>query len=368
MTSFRVAVFDDDNVEEFINKIQSEDLEFVKISPKGYESDIDELNNESFDAFIIDQKLSDDGHIRYDGTTIIQQLRTWMASNVVSQAPIILWSSDGKILSFKNEHSSHNLVDIVWEKSLFYTIDPQSLISELYTLISGYKELTSFTQQGAKSQDITSIFFEGTGHLGLVPEEALSYLKNENNQKEHTLAQFVINGLLRFDGPLISETTLAARLGVSIDKSPHWNDFKTNALDEITYKGVFCGLNQRFWSVLLDIWWIEHVIVDELVGLSAEERVEALNGKYNLDFHVADIPEEHSESNFWHSCHFSGAPIDPRDGYQLAFPEKRAWQDPLYSCFNSIRLREHKKFGYELISDDLERFKAIYAANKHGSK
>lgn len=364
MTSFRVAVFDDADIAQFLNKIQSDELEFVTILPNTYESDVDELKKLTYDAFIVDQKLSDDGHILYDGTTIIQQLRTWMASDEeFNSAPIILWSMDGNIESFKNEHSSHNLVDQVWRKSDFIGSDASILNIELLGLIEGYKHLTSYIANTDLGLD--SILSATDGAVELAPEEVRNFLENISNHKEHTLAQFIINGLLRFDGVLIKDATLAARLGVS-PNSESWKSFKEDILSIIKYTGVFSQANERFWSVPLELWWVENICEDELIGLSATQRTNILNEKFKYGLQVASQAEKHTENCYWYSCMFSGEPLDPRDGFQLSFPQKRTWQEPIFSSFNSIHSRQHKSKGYELLSEDLARFLAMREEARRG--
>lgn len=366
MTCFNVAIFDDEDVSQLVSKISHENFEFHQIQPENFESDLNRLKKDlTFDAFIIDQKLSGDEHIQYSGTTIAQQLRTWMASAELNPVPIVLWSMDDRITSFENEHSSHNLIDWVWRKPDFINSSENIFPKQLNSLIDGYKLLSEFVKnKGSKPE---CLFDDDPDIFHLIPEDASEYITNQRNLKEHTLAQFILNGILRFDGPLISEATVAARLGISVDKSQNWESFKSEVLSEFQYKGIFDKLYPRFWSIPIEIWWT-NLTKTQLAGLSGESRVKWLNEQFNYELTAEPPAMNHSEDHYWYSCFFTNAPIDPRDAFQLAFPQKRDWQDPLYCSFNSILERKHKEKGYELKPDDREKFLAIYRALKHGSQ
>jgi len=374
--TIKLIVIDDDDVDAILKNLMPAEYTYTAILPKSFAEDISKII-EGYDLILMDQNLSGSiEKIPYMGTTLVQELRTRMAENVMVGRPIILWSIAGNITSYAKENSSHNLVDAVWKKEW---LDPTNLCKiakcklQMKVLIDGYKQLNDFLREtGVKNIDrpklISSIFGLNLEQYSvLVPENVKGYFENDNHHVAHTMSQFLINSVLRFNGFLIDEETLAARLGVAI-KSKGWKVLTSDVLNEFKYKGIYSEYYERWWAVEIDNWWLQEVNNDHLAGLTAQQRILILNKHYNMKLDKAGASEGHSEEMFWHTCIISKVPIDPTDSFKLTSSERREWQEHFYASYDTIINKNHKDFGFELFPRDKVRFLKLKDKLKNASK
>ncbi|KZN40304.1 hypothetical protein [Pseudoalteromonas luteoviolacea] len=363
--TFKIAVVDDEDVTNLLNNLNLRGLSYSQIKPSSFQDDIESISDQ-YDLILMDQKLAGNiGKIPYMGTTLIQELRTRMAENKLKPKPIILWSIAGNITSYQNEKSSHNLVDAVWNKEWLHHVNEHKrdeCSRKMKTLVSGYRSISSFlvdykANDDMKATQLVAKIFGIKPELveGYIPESVFGHLANKNHHITHTISNFLINAILRFNGFLIDEHTLAARLGVEIGCSD-WGKLKKNCLSHFQFNGVYSDFYSRWWASEFETWWLENVSPEHPANLEAQDRVELLNEKLSLSLVVAKPARNHVESRFWYSCVINKIAIDELDSYKVTSSERREWQDHFYASFDAINEKKHKENGYELAQRDKERF------------
>ncbi|TVT32700.1 hypothetical protein [Marinobacter vinifirmus] len=374
--SFDVVIVDDEDVSELVGNIELKGLNYNLVTPENFSNDIDKITDK-YDLIIMDQKLAGNiGKIPYMGTTLIQELRTRMAEARLAPKPIILWSIAGNITSYQHEKTSHNLVDAVWKKEWLHISEHEKrkeCASEVVALIRGYKLINESiseiraTDSGGGDEFLARIFGKDPSRVkGLVPESVFNHLSNKNNQIAHYVSGFMINAVLRFDGFLIDECTLAARLGVDKGCS-QWECFKNQFLLAFKYEGLFSEYYHRWWAPEFENWWLDEVSEIYPASLSADERTRILNEKFSLSLSSAKLSHNHTEDHFWHCCIIDKVPLDALDAFKVTSSERREWQDQFYVCYDAVAALKHKVLGYELSVRDRERFLKIRKQKKNNA-
>ena len=236
--------------------------------------------------------------------------------------------------------------------------DPRLKTAEWWVALGDYTDPTEGVGKGELPLvNLFGLLGDGVPYL---PEQVKDFFQHENNRVAHTIAQFFINSLLRYDGILLRERTVAARLGVDMDKSADWAVLVNSIEDFSKYKGIFSEYHLRWWSYAIEDWWESTVSSDHLASLTSKERVEALKEYFGEIALVESTPTVgHTGSKFWYTCLFDQVPLDPTDAFKLVFTEKRDWQDNIYCSYNAIMSRKHKTEGFTLAGQDLERFRAL---------
>lgn len=267
--------------------------------------------------------------VNYRGPTLAQELRTRMAEGEISPAPIVLWSVNSKFKSsYSNEDTSHDLFDDVYEKDREIVENPSVVASRLVSLAKGYKALhnASGTSMAlnllAMGDDVDSMLYA---------QFLDEYKELFDKRSVHDIARFLLNDLVRVQGLLVGEKLLAARLGVNISLSGDaWVVIK-NALQSSSYAGPFCEGWSRWWWYKVEDWWFE-LFGDkyELRGVSSEERVDLLNGKFGIELTSATSIAEGYSTKFFTLCAGTSLPLDPHDGLRVVCRGARDWHDPAY--------------------------------------
>jgi len=236
--------------------------------------------------------------------------------------------------------------------------DPRLKTAEGWVALDDYTDPTEGVGKGELPLvNLFGLLGDGVPYL---PEQVKDFFQHENNRVAHTIAQFFINSLLRYDGILLRERTVAARLGVDMDKSADWAVLVNSIEDFSKYNGIFSEYHLRWWSYAIEDWWESTVSSDHLASLTSKERVEALKEYFGEIALVESTPTVgHTGSKFWYTCLFDQVPLDPTDAFKLVFTEKRDWQDNIYCSYNAIMSRKHKTEGFTLAGQDLERFRAL---------
>ncbi|MBE0482844.1 MAG: response regulator transcription factor [Bacterioplanes sp.] len=372
--TFKIVVIDDESIEDLISNLNLESFSHEQIKPESFQKDIESITNE-YDLILMDQKLAGNiGKIPYMGTTLVQELRTRMAENKLTPKPVILWSIAGNISSYQNEKSSHNLVDAVWNKECLHhsnTLGREECARKIESLVFGYRKLNSVlymhkSEGDGNGRGLAAEIFGIKPELvqGYLPESVLGHLVNKNHHVTHTLSIFLTNAILRFNGFLINEQTLAARCGVDI-KCDEWGKLKGSHLKPFKFDGIYSDFYPRWWASEFETWWLENISDEHPANLEAEQRVELLNQKLSLSLSTARPADNHLESKFWHCCIINDAPLDEIDSYKVTTSERREWQEQLYASFNAINNKLHKSNGYELTARDKERFLKVRKGNDH---
>lgn len=356
MKCINALIIDDEEVDNLFDGVEGINVESCK--PEDFTQDMAVIRKSKFDAIIMDQKLTNQTKsIPYQGTTLIQEMRSRMvkSNGDLSPKPIVLWSIAKNIETYYNEKSSHNLTDAVWRKDNFGQDEEyaQKCVETLWDLVSGYKLLNTLNPSMSAVNHLLPILNVKKDNASIIPYPFYVFFDNKSNRKPHLISQFVLNSILRFNGPLIDFETVLARLGVS-DKSKDLAKLKQK-LDKFSYKGIYSASNPRWWFQLLTEWWLDKIDTRHPAPLTAFERTKLLRSKLKLDLEPAEVPNGQNSASFWYSCPFTKQPLDPIDSFKVVFPEKREWQDDIYISYDAAKNRDYKRQGYSLDPTDKDR-------------
>jgi hypothetical protein len=182
----------------------------------------------------------------------------------------------------------------------------------------------------------------------------------------HVFARSILSNLIFGNGPLVDERTLAARLGIDIDKSADWTKLLDKLAMQAKYTGVFGTAWPRWWMHRIFDAWSPVSDGGSLQRMEAAQRVALLRKHFKLQKLEAALPvDEGYDQRYWHVCKFLKAPISPADAVQL-FVDRRDWQDGIYASVQAILDRRHKADGYELHPFERERIEDLIKSLKNG--
>lgn len=352
-----------------------DELEVVHKQPEGdWEKERDYLIkgdfSRNYDGLIIDLRLDDEVNTRreksnYKGTTLSQELRTLSTENIVKEIPIVLLSATEKI-DASLDSTGEDLFDLRIHKEKlrdeFIEISRMRLVS----LAIGYSNIGDL-----KSETSAPAFFEKI--LGKNPSNVdprfMAKINGLHKKPVHTLASFILKGLIESDGILLHEKILAARLGVGLD-SKDWNNL-LGVFQKAKYTGVFHQGWERWWSFEVS------KILESLFGedglrfrnLAAEKRVNLIIEKTGLKELVPAKKLEYAQSDaFWTICLGTDNPIDPIDGLIIANQDNLfPWQEKRYvSIFEALTRKNKQKWNdiSVLEIDRLTRLQKLYTRDR----
>ncbi len=324
----------------------------------------------AYDAILTDYKLNGANIIKnelsyntkYTGIVFAQVFRELVSENKVAKdIPIILTSKDEYFRdSFNKEITGHDLFD--WR----VTKDDLSNHSEtvckvIHSLIHGYKTISNFLH--SRNKDYLVLF--GIHSSEMYPSISVvmdSYL--DKGYKPHAFSNFIIKKLIRFQGALISEELLAAKLGIDISKSNDWEKLCEEKLNNVRYKGVFWELEKRFWLHRLDEWWNTIDSYNYYENISATERVDLIKNNTGLQQLVAAKPIEEGYSDYYDTiCILSKKPLSKEDSFLVASESQEPWQLRDYiSIFYKLDNENYfsgRADDIHLDSSEFEKFEAI---------
>ncbi|MES2277893.1 MAG: hypothetical protein V4592_17835 [Bacteroidota bacterium] len=324
-----------ENIEEgTINGIKhGGELAVHFLEPGLWEQRISELTNiiNQHSGLIVDLKLNERANkegvkAQYRGSTVASELRTLIKEKTIqADIPIFLISADEK-LEESLDKTSYDLFDGVISKNtlgdehgLTYPEFKKLLIAfaESYLKLSEGKALTFIL----KRDDLTAL----DNRLIQEMEKLIPF-------PNHVFMRFLNRQILRKSTVLVSELTLAARLG--IDKSSEgWNSFREEHLDPFKYKGLLSTYFNRWWWPDVESWWVEIYGEDPALRmLGAGARVALLKDKFgDLKLQVQQKSEKSKSDKFWTICKGRHIPIDTIDGFLIANQDNSyPWQDKEY--------------------------------------
>ena len=313
-------------------------------------------------GILIDLCLNGEGanRVNFTAAPIAQHLRSLSSDMKTSCLPIVLCSTDEKLKNTYNaDRVSHDLYDYKFVKGNGKKWDKVGI--KMKSLAEGYQQLS-----GSKISAI----------LGLSDEEIDGFdsriferFIDEEYFASHEYANFIIKDLFQHPGILINEATLAARLGIYIEKSKGWSKLLRLIGDDIMYRGVFCDGWARFWSHKVNKLFQEISGGISWVSLNAKERVKVLTDYYKLqDIQAAEPLKFASSSYFDTICEFTKKPLDSMEGYEVYESyELKPWQDPKYISFWGIsKDNYHEKIIVK--KTEMERFKIVRDEIKNETK
>lgn len=294
----------------------------------------DKLISIDFDGLILDLRLDGDGpnKVGFSATTLAQDLRTIQARNEIRTFPIILCSTFSKIRETYNaDKASHDLFDYKFEKSEEPDYDKFS--QKMYSLANWYFWL------GKSKKDIYEVL--DRKELNNIDSRIYEdFLISDTPFLPNDYARFIINNLFHHPGALIKERTLAARLGIDIEKSQDWIVLKDKVFAETAYYGLFSDGWERWWTDRVIQLFMVFSKGQHPVSLNAKQRVEIIieNTKLN-DLVPAEPIELCVSTEFWTICEGYKRPLDPLEG--LVVYEKseiKPWQENKYISFHAAEV------------------------------
>lgn len=339
--NFRYVFVDDESasrIKSICGALSHADLTVEHQNPLMFEDQLSQLrrSDEGF-GLILDHRLDDramsDGTRRqYRGFTLAQEIRTRATDADDGAAwsyPIVLLSMQDKLKrSYDRDLTSHDLFDAVYAKE-DVPEQAEKISQELRALVVGYTRIREArTLHGADA--LTRKLLGANVELDSLDPRLLAELAIEGRPC-HVYAHFILKKLLEQPGPLIDESYLAARLGVSREKSTDWNVVK-ESFEPFRYQGAFREAWTRWWARDLERWWSSlRPRRQPLMMVEAAERVRTLQevtGRAGLV--AADPIQEGYELRYWTVCSELDRPLDPADAVRIAEPEPRPWQEPRY--------------------------------------
>lgn len=312
---YKLLYIEDIDPQTCVNLLQEGDIFDVEtINAATTDETLDKIKDHSFDIFLMDFELT--SHTgRVDAPTYASTLRTKFKEH--KDCPIILISSDRNIGRFKQDFSNNDLFDIVVTKEEFGT-RYQKYKFRMYDLVEAYSKIKE------SNFDVSSIL--GVNDENLLDFRFVHYLKMYGaNQDVYGICRFIQKTYLQSIGPLIGEDVVAARLG--IDKE--CDDFKElmKLLESYKYKGILSTSYKRWWSEEIQKWWNREFDGEFLRLMPAQQRIQALNSKFNLHLRSVNPLEFNRSTCYWSICNKLKRPIDPNEGYVILNDKIYPWQE-----------------------------------------
>lgn len=310
------------------------------------------------DGFLLDLKLNGTGpnNTKFSATSLAQWLRSYAVENDKPHKPIVLLSNDLQCAHYSADVTSHDLFDIVMERTVDLPWEPFAI--QLAILANTYSTLN-----GDKEKNLQNIF--QYGNIDASVTMLAPFVKAELFNVSR-FSMFVLHDLFMYSGWLIDESVLAARLGVDKEKSGHeWEKFRDTYFSEVQYKGAFAELKRLYWSK--DAINIFKKMTDgkSPASMTGPQRLEAMKTTVNeAKSLVAYQLEGHCKSTYyWTVDEVTKKPLDASEGYMIQEENGlKAWQEPRYVCFDTV---ETGHLGnYELMPSEQDRYEMDLASIK----
>lgn len=329
----------DDQPEEIIRPLlttleqANRKLKFLRMHPTEIGQQIAKIieltkNPECF-GLLLDLRLDMDAdqegnRVIYRGPTLAQELRTRMAEesdNNIASFPIILWSVNQKFSqSYFNDDTSHDLFDLVVNKDDI--VSSERLALEITSLANGYKSIPSHIKNPEKI-------------LGLKKGEIITLdprlVEAIQTSSISDLASIVLKKIIKREGVLVDEETLAARLGINPESSK--SEWKTvlKVLKESKYKGIFHDGWDRWWWHKVENWWSTlHSRKGTIRRIGAQDRTNVININLGTNLIAAEAISNNYSDKFYTLCKATKRPIDTIDGVRILCSDISPWEDPPY--------------------------------------
>lgn len=293
-----------------------------------------------YDGVILDWQLQNSkDKALYTSASLAQELRE--VSNHNKDVTIVLCSADSGFLTNRNkDKTSHGLFDMVYSKHDFKDGNPKipQYRKELIVLAQGYKVLNEV------SKTVYSILGIAKNEYESLDVRFQSEFNNffEIQSPSHEIARFLLREVIEYQGILIDEYVLAARLGVDIhneEQNPEEKEASKKAWEKLKeelkpaeYNGVFSEAWQRWWWFKVENWLSENFSEIQFQFISATKRIEVLKRKFpEVSSLTAAKPLEYCDSEeFWTICYETKKPLDAFDGFRTNIKTHFDWQEEVY--------------------------------------
>ena len=345
-----------DTIKSIADGINESQVVHVDVFPLSENKEFEKLTDllkdewEKLDGIILDLKLDGGGvdSTKYTATSVAQWISSFVIAEKKAAKPVVLLSNDLQCANFKADITSHDLFDMVLERS--GGIDWGWLAQTLAILAEDYGKLNEDAEKNLK--DILQNSAIDTASAYFAPFQTPATFNVSQ------FANFILNDLFKHPGLLISERLLAARFGVDIDKSgKSWVDFKNKYLGIARYRGVFERLTECYWSKKAQEVFVTLSGGRSAASMTTVQRVETLkkNTEDAKDLE-AYAPEDKEISLYcWAIDEATGKPLDSSEGYMIQEEGGlKSWQEPRFLSFDTIE--SGKKGDYILTPSEQERY------------
>lgn len=345
-----------DTIKSIADGINESKLVQVDVFPlakyKEFEKLTEQLRSEwnSINGLILDLKLDGGGvdSTKYTATSLAQWISSYVVAERIEAKPLVLLSNDLQCAYFKADITSHDLFDIVLERSGVLKWDwfakVLAVIADGYDMLNNDKEkkLTNLLQWDGI--DIAATYFAPFTDLATF------------NVRE--FASFILNDLFLHPGLLISEPLLAARFGVDMEKSgEEWTKFMNKYLEVAKYRGVFGEMANCYWSKKTQEVFTSVSGGKSSASMTTVQRVKALKDKVeDASGLIAYEPADKDASTYcWAIDEVTKKPLDSSEGYMIQEEGGlKSWQEPRFLSFDTI---ESGNLGdFRLVPSEKERF------------
>lgn len=351
--AYKILYIEDQNPESIMADLTNEGFEMRHHDPKIFEETVTLLNEENFDAILIDFRLTT-GTAIFDAPTIAQTARTRSSTTKgIKHTPIFLISTEQNISDYYDDITSNDLFDL--------SIKKEDLQKEMHKYSIKFKSIIDAYKCIEESKFDLNTILQNKDNIFKLDYRIEEKVSNEHSKTNtYFVSKFIYNQIIRSIGQLIGDDVLAARLGVS-KKSDGWEKLK-NAFTKSKYTGIFSEAYERWWASSIEEFCSTEFGINSLRRLNGKQRIEVFNNFgfenlapiENLQFSIS--------TNFWTICSDLKYPIDPIDGLELNKRELCPWQDEEYiSILAAFQSSDLLKFVKPM---DKERFSDLQKLNQ----
>lgn len=351
-----------DTIKSIADGINDSNIVKVDIFPlaayKEFERLTGKLQDEwdSFDGLILDLKLDGGGvdSTKFTATSLAQWISSFIIAEGKTAKPLVLLSNDLQCANYKTDITSHDLFDMVLERS--GDLDWKWLAEILDVLATDYEKLNEDKEKNLR--DLLQFAAIDTGATYFAP------FLEPRTFNVRQFASFILNDLFVHPGLLISENLLAARYGVDMEKSGKaWDNFKTIYLGVARYRGLFGRIVEVYWSKKTQEVFMELSGGRSAASMTTMQRVKIL--KENVDDAqdlIAFEPDDEKASTYcWAIDEATRKPLDASEGYMIQEDGGlKSWQEPRFLSFDTIE--SGNKGNYYLVPSEQERYEDDLAA------
>lgn len=323
---YKILYLEDQSTESICKELTGQGLRVVTINVEDDEEVDKALANRSFQAFLMDYRLTSKQGKR-DAPELAGRLRTQakMGEQAI-ESPIILITEESQLRLLKLPQESQNLFDYLMPKKAFLDNAPWSA-----EIISSFIETYDVIK--TNKEDLSTILGIKEGEKNVLIDYRLETEYERLKEDVFASSHFLFNYFVRSTGSLIDDAVLTARFGIDKEKSGEaWDSLKKILKDEgCQYQGIMHKAYPKWWMQRVKAWWEKAVPeIKSFRYVSAEERVGMLNKKTGLKLAVAEPIDDDMSHEYWNICIATGKPLDPADGYICNRRFKREWEENEY--------------------------------------
>lgn len=280
----------------------------------------------------------------YQGSGLAQLLRDKATASPQNDFPIVLISAEDKFEQYyRPDTTAHDLFDRTYGK-VAAEQNKEKVRAELVSLCAAYQRLKAAWADGA---DRFSIFgLEGAERTFVETQELRNSLGNA--AAPHIAARVILKDIVDRTGILLSDTEVAARLGLeSIDA------LETLMNDAgLRYEGVFSEGWRRWWAHRFDTW-AEGLFGKRPSNMIGSERAAVVESKFKLGINAAiSTWTGKSDERFAFACASCRRPGEVRHSVSVFDPNAPRFTQRRRICWDCIQTDAYKKCHF--VVDDVD--------------